>query len=101
MQRVRVLKRRVSLPTDNQRVLFEEDNLPITNDVRSVETRSGFRRDHEKGAALMIGHKITLKGFRLNKKTGRIERIPGYGLDESAKQRQRSSKKTKVVRRKP
>jgi len=47
----------------------------------------------------MTGHKHFLKGFRLNKKTGKPERIPGFGMDESAKQRQRSSKKVRVVKK--
>lgn len=49
----------------------------------------------------MTGQKFQLKGFRLNKKTGKPERIEGYGLDASQKIAQKKSKKTKVVRKKP
>lgn len=49
----------------------------------------------------MSGHKISLRGFRVNKKTGRIEKIEGFGLNTTAKIARKKSKKTKVVRRKP
>lgn len=49
----------------------------------------------------MTGHKFTLKGFRLNKKTGKTEPIPGYGLDSSKKIKQRTSKKVTVKRKTP
>jgi len=47
----------------------------------------------------MTGHRIKLKGFRI--KDGKPERIAGYGLDASAKIRQKKSRKTRVTRRAP
>ena len=38
-------------------------------------------------------------GFRM--KDGKVEKIPGYGLNTSAKIKQRKSKKTKPVKRTP
>lgn len=40
----------------------------------------------------------SLKGYRISK-SGKIEKIPGYGLDSSAKIRQKKSKKVKPVKR--
>lgn len=48
----------------------------------------------------MSGHKITLKGFRIDK-SGKVKRIAGYGLDTSAKLRQKKSKRVKVKRKTP
>lgn len=50
----------------------------------------------------MTGRRSTLKGFRVSKtKSGKtiLEAIPCYGMNTSQKQRARSSKKQKVVRR--
>jgi hypothetical protein len=49
----------------------------------------------------MTGHKFQLKGFRINKKTGLPERIPNFGLNKSAQLKQRSSKRTRPMKRKP
>jgi hypothetical protein len=45
----------------------------------------------------MTGHRIALKGVRI--KNGKLERVFGYGLDASAKIKQRKSKKQRVTRR--
>lgn len=42
----------------------------------------------------------SLKGYRI-KSDGKVEKIPGYGLDPSAKIRAKKSKRVKVVKRKP
>ena len=47
----------------------------------------------------MSGHKITLRGFKL--KDGKLQRIEGYGLNTSAKIKQRKSKKVRVRRKSP
>ena len=39
----------------------------------------------------------SIRGFRV--KNGKLEKIKGYGLDASAKIKQRKSKKTKPIKR--
>lgn len=48
-------------------------------------------------AKTMSSKKLT--GYRL--KNGKIEKISGYGLNTSAKIKQRKSKKTKPIKRTP
>ena len=50
-------------------------------------------------ASEMAGHKIKLRGYRI--KDGRVVKVAGFGLDTSAKIRQKKSKKTKPVKRTP
>ena len=45
----------------------------------------------------MAGHKISLRGFRV--KDGKVQKISGYGLDTSAKIRQKKSKRVSVVKK--
>lgn len=40
---------------------------------------------------------VHLKGYRISK-AGKLERIPGYGKDVSAKLRERGSKRVRVVK---
>lgn len=47
----------------------------------------------------MPGHKIKLCGFRL--RDGKVERVPGYGMNASQKIKQRTSKRMRPVKRKP
>jgi hypothetical protein len=47
----------------------------------------------------MTGHRISLKGFRI--KDGKLERVPGYGMNASQKIKQRTSKRMRPVKRKP
>ncbi|ADJ21966.1 hypothetical protein Hden_1559 [Hyphomicrobium denitrificans ATCC 51888] len=42
----------------------------------------------------------TLRGYRITK-SGKVEKISGYGLNTSAKIKQKKSKKTKPIRRVP
>lgn len=42
-------------------------------------------------------YRIKLRGYRV--KNGKVEKIQGYGLDASAKIKQRTSKKVRAVRR--
>ncbi len=48
----------------------------------------------------LSGHKVTIKGFRLNKE-GKLERIVGFGQTASQKQQARKSKKVRVVKGTP
>jgi hypothetical protein len=41
----------------------------------------------------------TLRGYRI--KNGKVEKISGYGLNTSAKIKQKKSKKTKPIKRMP
>ncbi|CAA2139551.1 hypothetical protein HYPP_01504 [Hyphomicrobium sp. ghe19] len=40
----------------------------------------------------------SIKGYRISK-SGKIEKIPGFGLDASQKIKQRTSKKVRVVKK--
>jgi len=42
----------------------------------------------------------TLRGYRITK-SGKVEKIKGYGLDAAARIRQKKSKKTKPIKRVP
>jgi len=42
----------------------------------------------------------TLRGYRITK-SGKVEKIKGYGLDAAARTRQKKSKKTKPIKRVP
>ena len=42
----------------------------------------------------------TLRGYRITK-SGKVEKISGYGLNTSAKIKQKKSKRVRVAKRKP
>lgn len=42
----------------------------------------------------------TLRGYRITK-SGKVEKIKGYGLDAAARIRQKKSKRVRVTKRKP